>query len=45
MNVLKKHMDVHMIVSTNLGTTPAPVTWAIVWQMMDKPVMVSHILI
>ena len=41
MNVLKEQTAVLRPAQTQLGTTHAPVTRAIVWQVMDKCVMVS----
>ena len=41
MNVLKEQMAVLRLVQTQLGTTHAPVTQAIVWQVTGKFVMVS----
>ena len=42
MNVLKEQMAVLRLVQTQLGTTHVPVTQAIIWQVTDKCVMVSH---
>ena len=42
MNVLKEQMAVLRHAMTQLPATPAPVIQAIVWQLMDMLVMVSH---